>query len=411
MDIRKREKGEVVNPYAMVIGSDNIFVIPYAEARIDQDGTVEFYDHEKHKGKLTCPECQLPRLTFRKASGSSGDTGFRRDHFARYKGEEHDLHCEVGLRALEYPGQDRVIDSKKAPYVYLNTGKISARPPYKSQFNRAASYIPPQLRLLPAWIQAIDFTANSSRDYPTIQTPDFKDRARLNPIVTIQDYLRILKTLPASKLSDTWVINNGVAVRFDKTIIREGANSLPRNENELQSIKEDKNLPKTFPLALDGKYDRFSGILDECLQGIRHPVLLHFKVESNPTKMNGDNGTRLRVTLPSFRVQNPEREKLNHPPLELPEISVYRYVHIKDQTVFTQIKQGQEYFAIAHPYVFKDSGENGSYNLHFDILRASDITQMTQQELADAIKKASERRVAQAQRKAAKQNSAEAIPA
>lgn len=410
MVIRKREINKVINPYAMVIGSEDIFVIPYAEARVDQDGTVEFYDHEKHKGKLTCPECELPRLAFRKASGSSGDTGFRRDHFARYAKEDHDLHCEVGLRALEYPGQDRVIDTKKAPYVYLNTGKIPQRPPYKSQFNRAASYIPPQIRLLPAWIRAIDYTTNS-RDYPTIQTPDFRDRARLNPIVTIQDYLRILKTLPSSKLSDTWVINHGVAVRFDKTIIREGANTLPRNENELQSIKEDKNLPKTFPLALNGKYDRFSRIMDECLQGIRHPVLLHFKVESNPTRMNGDKGSRLRVSLSPFKVQNPERQKQNHSPLELYEISAYRYVHIKDSTAFAQIKLGQEYFAIAHPYVFKDSGVNGAFSLHFDILRASDITQMTQQELADAIKKASERRVAQAQRKAAKQNSPEAIPA
>lgn len=410
MVIRKREINKVINPYAKVIGSENRFVIPYAEARIDQVGIVELYDPKRHKGRLTCPECELPRLAFRKASGDSGDTGLRRDHFARYPKEEHDLHCEVGLRALEYTGQERVIDQNKAPYVYLNTGNNSTRLPCKSQFNRAASSLPANIRLLPAWIEAIDYTTHN-HGYPTIKTPDFKDRARLNPIVTIEDYLRILKTLPSSKLSDTWVINHGVAVRFDKTIIREGANTSSRNESELQDIKNNENLPKTFPLALNGKYDRFSRIMDECLQGIRHPVLLHFKVESNPTRMNGDNGPRLRVSLSPFKVQNPEREKLNHSLLELPEISVYRYVHIKDLTAFAQIKQGQEYFAIAHPYVFKYSGVNGEFCLHFDILRASDITQMTQQELADAIKKASERRVAQAQRKAAKQNLAEAIPA
>jgi hypothetical protein len=407
---RKREKGEVVNPYAKVIGSENTFVIPYAETRIDQDGTSEFYDPEKHKGKLTCPDCELPRLAFKKATETSGNGKIRRDHFARYANEEHDLHCEVGLRALEYPGQDRVIDTKKAPYVYINTGKISARPPYKSQFNRAASYIPANVKLLPAWIQAIDYTSNS-RDYPTIKTADFKDRARLNPIVTIQDYLRILKTLPSSKLSDTWVINNGVAIRFDKTIIREGEKSHTRSPDELKIVRENGNFPKTFPLALDGKYDRFSGILDECTKGIRHPVLLHFKVEQNPKKMDGGKGLRLRVNLPSFKITNPERETPNHSSLELPEISVYRYIHIKDPTVFTQIKQGQEYFAIVHPYAFKDNCVSGSYHLHFDILRASDIIQMTSQEMVDAIKKASARREAQVQRKAEKQKLAEANPA
>lgn len=405
----KREKGEVVNPYAKVIGSENTFVIPYAEARIDQDGQVEFYDPENHKGHLTCPDCELPRLMFRKAAETSGKGKMRRDHFARYKYEEHDLHCEVGLRALEYPGQDRVIDPKKAPYLYINTGKVAPRPPYKSQYNRAASCIPPHIKLLPAWIQAIDYTTNS-HDYPTIKTSDFRDRARLNPITEIKDYLRVLRTLPSSKLSDTWVINNGVAVRFDKTIIKELAGRFPRDAESLKTLRETENLSPDFPLACDGKYDRFSRILDECIKNIRHPVLLHFKVEHAPKNMAGEKGVRLRVSLPAFKVQNPEKSKAHHSPLELPEISVYRYVHIKDFAAFAHIKQGQEYFAIAHPYAFKDSGVSGSFNLHFDILRACDIIQMTQQDLADAIKKTSARRDAQALRKAEKEKIPEAIP-
>jgi hypothetical protein len=204
--------------------------------------------------------------------------------------------------------------------------------------------------------------------------------------------------MPAAKLSDTWIINNGVAVRFDKTIIREGSNQSIRNPADLKSVRDRANLSPDFPLPLNGKYDRFSIILDECLKGIRHPILLHFKVEDSPRIMNGESSPRTRVSLPAFKVQGTGNN------------TVYGYVQVKDQNAFAQIKQGQEYFAIVHPYAFKEAEANGAYNLHFDVLRASDIIQLTQEELIVAIRKTSERREAQALKKASSMNLTDSTP-
>ena len=242
---RKKEKGDVLNPYALdrVTGH---FVIPNASGRVDEDGIVEFYDPEKHKGHLTCPKCEKPNLHFKPERPTAGDKKTRRDHFARNAGEDHDLFCEVGIMALEYPSQDRVIDHEKAPYVYMNASNLTKRPPYKSVFNKAAAYIPQKsLSLIPTWLKAITYTKNN-HDFDSIGNADFKDRPRLNPITSVKDFIRVIKTLTPQKLQDTWVINNGVAVKISNMIVRAGQKSMLRSDDDMQASRENAGLPTKF---------------------------------------------------------------------------------------------------------------------------------------------------------------------
>lgn len=406
---RKKEKGDVLNPYALdrVTGH---FVIPNASGRVDEDGIVEFYDPEKHKGHLTCPKCEKPNLHFKPERPTAGDKKTRRDHFARNAGEDHDLFCEVGIMALEYPSQDRVIDHEKAPYVYMNASNLTKRPPYKSVFNKAAAYIPQKsLSLIPTWLKAITYTKNN-HDFDSIGNADFKDRPRLNPITSVKDFIRVIKTLTPQKLQDTWVINNGVAVKISNMIVRAGQKSMLRSDDDMQASRENAGLPTKFLMARDGQFDRFAALLHTEQLDIKYPVLLHFKVEHAPKYMEQGKDRRMRIDLPKFMVENPFRKSNTPARLALPEVAVVPYVHIKDPAIFASIKEGDEFFAIAHPYLFKDDGLNGAYRQHFDILRPCDIIKMTQQELADDIKKAAKAREAHALRKAEKAKSPTSAP-
>jgi hypothetical protein len=401
---RQRIDHEVVNPYALDRRTGHI-VVPNAETRIDQDATVEFYDPTNHKAHLTCPECEKPNLIWRRAAKSTGDKTRRRDHFYRQPHDEHDLFCEVGLRALQYPGQERVISKNKGAYVYLNIGKLPNRPPYKDLGPRSTSQLPPNLKLTPSWIKAIHYETNS-RGYDAIANADFKDRPIMNAITDIDGFLKVIRTLNPEKLRDTWVINKGVAVRLDRMIIRKSPQAyMPRTPQDMKEQRTAAGLEKSFLMAVDPGYDRFAALLDSQRSKIRHPVLIHFKVAEKPgTYDTLAAGYGLRVKLAPYQVENPERKKPAPHQLALPHVWVEPIVNIEDRQLFDKISVGQEFFAIAHPRLsIVDQGSpNRRYFQHFNVVSVEHLAPMTQEKVADDIRHIAALRAKMAERKEAR---------
>lgn len=407
---KTKEKDALAIPYAMDRRTGRI-VLLQASGIIQPD--TEFYNAATHKGHLTCPKCETPDVVARQARLTSGDTKHRRDHFARYRDQPHDDSCEWEL--LEEPtptSSPRTIDYNKGGYVYLNTGKLPNRPPYRDIFKRASFRIPDGLQLLPAWVQKIAHEKNP-HGYDSIANDDFRNRPRLKAISSVRDFLNLMRRIPLQSHKDTWVINKNAAVRLDRLVLRIGTTEMVRKEEDIASHRKTAGLRPSFLMAANPNYDRFAALLDTERDRIKHPVLLHFMVKEPPRKITQDGETFWRVRLAPYDIENPERKKPHPHELALPFVKVHPIVNIYDEGVAKSLATEQEFFALAHPNlsVAGQDSPNRTYYQHFNILRASDIIQMTQQELADAIKKAHTAREARAQRKAAKETTREAAPA
>lgn len=376
-------------------------VVPSAEFVIDNS---VIYDEKQHKGHLLCPGCEKPHLILQPGRSKRGDANTGRDYFARKAKEEHDLHCEIGLEGLVYPFPDRRIDEKKGGYAYANIETVGKRAPFDRKFLCRSEIHPGLLRqngLLPDWIKAIEYGEHPS-GFKEIITADFVDRKRYNPVKDVGGLLDMVTRINTPKLKDTWIIRHGVAVRLDTMILREGMKPRPRDEDrdELDRLKKVAGLRATFLMAADGKYDNFARLLNDQIQEIRYPVLLHFTKASRNRPVPDKHGQpEIKFDLAAYKVENPERLKDNPHQLALPFVNVTRRVHIKDQALFDVMKDKGEFFAWAHAYMFKDKGPNGMYHQHFDIMRERDVAAMTQQELADKIHKAAEARAAHEERR------------
>lgn len=401
---KKKEKGSLAIPYAVLRSDPNTPILLQASGVI-QSGAV-FYDEHLHKGKdkdgrtlLTCPKCEQPDVLAKKASKTKGDKQVRRDHYARYPEQPHADFCEWLYREDEH-GPPREINYAKGAYFYLNTGKLPNRPPYRDVFKGVSSRIPKNVTLLSAWINSIKREENK-HGYDVIANDDFKDRPRLNGISNVKDYLKLLHTIPLHKMKDTWVINNDVAVKLHRAIIRIGNSSfIPRTPDDILAHKKAAGLSPSFLMASDPNFDRFTALIDSERDKIKHPVLLHFKVDAKPQREIRNGETFWTVKLRSFKVENPEKKKPYPDQLALPEVTVYSYVHIYDPNIVKDLKVGAEFFAIAHPNlsVAREETPNRTYHQHFNVMHTSDITQMTQRELAESLKKSAANRVAHTQK-------------
>lgn len=404
-------KGTLAIPYAMDRETGQT-VLLRASHVIQQDAV--FYDKEKHKAKgcLTCPKCETPDVHAVIPTEVAGSKKTRRDHFAKYPNQSHGEECEWQYLEEEH-GPPRQINYNKGGYFYLNTGKLPDRPPYRDLFKKASSRIPKSVQLLPAWISAIDYEENR-HGYDTIANDDFKDRPRLRGISKAADYLNLIRSIPSTKLKDTWVINRGVAVRLDKAILRVGTNDFAeRTTEDMRAQRKAAGLKSSFLMAANPNYDRFAALLDVERDSIKHPVLLHFKADSKPYKTSQNGETFWRIKLSPFQIENPERRKPQPHQLALPHVNVQPMVNIYDESVLKNLKLGTEFFAIAHPNlsIQGEDTPNKTYYQHFNVLREGDIIQMTQHELADTIKKTAIDRASRAQKAAERRNSQQSIPA
>ncbi len=350
---------------------ENVLLFPYAynkttgeyvtpSASHDVGSEHRFYNEAIDKGHLVCPECMGPHLTHRSAR-SAGGSHYVRDHFAAMADEKHNTNCSIGVRSAKLKHGKRIINEELGPFFYLNTGAPKPNYPHGGKPTKRAWIDDP--KQAPDWLFRVQYARHTFLKHREIISPELVYRARIdaakNVTTLLKNFARIHKN--EAYRHDTWAIVNGVAIRLDKMVLREGIKSTPRDMSyeSLDQLRKEQNLPRSFKFPSDAKYDKFALQLNQEQDKIMHPVLLHFKVAAAPKQEGSYMAPKMVVNLGNYDLQGQIVERL---------------VHIKDRALFPKMVIGAEFFALAHPYM---STNGRTLTQNFNVFRESDLTAMT----------------------------------
>ncbi len=366
----KQPEYELLYPHAWNIKTGEA-VVPTAEAMIDNS---RMYDPDKDKGHLVCPECREAKLIHRHASPNSGGL-ITRDHFAKHKKSSHSQQCDTGKRAAMYPHQ-RNVDINLAPFFYINSETALPKHPHGGK-PKVRAFIPKNMSDgdLPDWMFRVNYARDAFLGRREITSHQLQRRPRLDPANDVMGLIDNLATISENPdhLKESWAIVNRVAFKADKLVLRRGTQPGERDltPSLLADYKQANNLPPDFQLPRDPSWDKFARHFYYASKGITHPVLIHFKVAAQPQRISRPfDGQYLIVHLEPYELEG--QKQLIRP-----------RVIIKDPMALPHIKVGQEFFALAHPYL---SEYHGHQEQNFNVNRACDLVPMTQSQFAEYIK-------------------------